>query len=110
MSAVVQAAYTCVHKMLPGSRIPHKNLVFLRHLYVTSCLLSTGPILALTVASHRQDLAVPQSSNARRGALSTLLDNSSAISDPSVLAFLAAHEIGGGGGGMDDPLVVEVLV
>ncbi len=49
-----------------------------------------------------------------RCTLSTLLDSSSAISDPSVLALWAAHEVGGGGvgvgGGMDGPLLVGVVV
>ncbi len=44
-----------------------------------------------------------------RCALSDLLDSSSAISEPSVLAFLAAHEVGGGGD-MDGPLVVVMVV
>ncbi len=45
-----------------------------------------------------------------RRALSSLLDSPSAISDPSVSAFLAAREVGGGGGCMDGPLVVVVEV
>ncbi len=43
-----------------------------------------------------------------RRALSALLDSSSAISDPSVLAFLAAREVSGGGGGLDGPLLLVV--
>ncbi len=45
-----------------------------------------------------------------RRTFSALLDSSSAIaSDPSVLVFLAAHEVGGGGG-MDGSLLVVVVV
>ncbi len=44
-----------------------------------------------------------------RCALSDHLDSSSAISEPSVLAFLAAREEGGDGG-MDGPLVVVMVV